>query len=69
MEDAETGARMLVDTSDSGVRKEYADRAREAAGKRRRSLAAIGVDEIPLRTDRSYVEPLLRAFRARERRR
>ncbi len=69
MEDAETGARTLVDTSDAGVRATYARRAQAAAAQRRRTLAAIGVDEVALRTDRSYVEPLLRAFRARELRR
>ncbi len=69
LEDAETGARALLDTADSRVRDAYAARARAAAARRSRTLAAIGVDEIPLRTDGSYVEPLLRAFRARERRR
>ena len=69
MEDAETGACTLLDTSNARVRDAYAARAREAAARRSRMLTAIGVDEIPLRTDRSYVEPLLRAFRARERRR
>ncbi len=69
LHDAETGARVLVDTSDSAVRAAYTDRARERAAARRRSLAAAGIDEILLETGRSYVEPLLRAFRARERRR
>jgi uncharacterized protein (DUF58 family) len=69
MEDAETGSRVLVDTSDTSVREAYAARSREAAERRSRTLAAIGIDEIPLRTDRSYVEPLLRAFRVRERHR
>jgi uncharacterized protein (DUF58 family) len=69
MEDAETGARVLVDTTDARIREAYGVKGREAAARRSRTLAAIGVDEIALRTDRSYVEPLLRAFRARERRR
>lgn len=69
VEDAETGARVLVDTSDSGVRAAFARRAAERAERRRRAFAAAGVEEIALATDRSYVEPLLRAFRARERRR
>jgi len=69
IEDLETGARTLVDTTDRVAREAYAARAREGVERRRRTLAAIGIDEIPLRTDRSYVEPLLRAFRARERRR
>jgi uncharacterized protein (DUF58 family) len=66
--DAETGARVLIDTSDAGVRATYAARARDLRERRRRSFAAAGVEEVPLRTDRSYVEPLLRAFRARARR-
>lgn len=69
MEDPESGARTLVDTTDARVRDAYAQRAREAADRRRRTLTAIGIDEVPLRTDASYVEPLLRAFRSRERNR
>ncbi len=68
LHDAETGARVLLDTSDAGVRRAYAERAAERAAGRRRSLATAGVDEIVLDTGGSYVEPLLRAFRARERR-
>jgi len=69
LEDAETGERALLDTSDTGVRAAYARRAADRLARRRRAFAAAGVEEIALSTDRSYVEPLLRAFRARERRR
>jgi uncharacterized protein (DUF58 family) len=69
IEDAETGARALLDTSSRAVRTAYARRAAEMRDRRRRSLAAVGVEEVALATDRSYVEPLLRAFRSRERRR
>lgn len=69
LRDAETGERLTVDTSDRGVRETYSRRAEEARVRRRRTLAAAGVEEIELRTDRSFVEPLLRAFRSRERRR
>ena len=69
LEDAETGKRIVVDTSDRAVRDGYARRALESRARRRRALAAAGIDEIELRTDRDYVEPLLRAFRLRERRR
>ena len=68
LEDAETGRRVVVDTSERGVREAYSRRAEEARIRRRRSLAAAGVEEVELRTDRGYVEPLLRAFRSRERR-
>ncbi len=69
VEDAETGQRALLDTSSRGVRAAYAARAAEQRDKRRRTLAAVGVEEVALSTDASYVEPLLRAFKARERRR
>jgi hypothetical protein len=32
---------------------------------RRRLLAGLGVEEIPIRTDRSYIQPLMAYFRAR----
>ena len=67
--DAESGRRVLLDTTDRRVREAYARRAEEAAGRRSRMLAAAGVDEISLRTDAPYMPALLRAFRARERRR
>jgi uncharacterized protein (DUF58 family) len=67
--DLETGERVLVDTSSRRAREAYARRAEELRERRRRTLAAIGVDEVPLHTDRPYVEPLLRAFRTRAERR
>jgi uncharacterized protein (DUF58 family) len=69
MRDAETGEIALVDTSSRAVRAEYARRAAELRDRRRRTLAAVGVEEVALSTDRSYVEPLLRLFRRREHRR
>jgi uncharacterized protein (DUF58 family) len=65
IEDAETGARATLDTSDGQVRAAYAERAGEIRARRRRAFAASGVDEVALRTGASYVEPLMRYFRAR----
>ncbi|MBD3367728.1 MAG: DUF58 domain-containing protein [Candidatus Eisenbacteria bacterium] len=68
MEDPETGERAVVDTSSAGVR----ERFREAADARReelmRALRKLGIDTIPLSTDRPYVEPIERFFRMRARR-
>ncbi len=66
--DAETGERALIDTSDRATRASWSRRAAEQRDARRRALAALGVEEIALATDRSYVEPLLQAFRRRARR-
>jgi uncharacterized protein (DUF58 family) len=66
VEDAETGERVTVDTSDARVRRAWARRADERRERRRRALAAANVEEVALHTDASYVEPLLRLFRSRE---
>ena len=68
VEDTESRERVIIDSSDAASRAVYAEQAVARRARRRRALAAAGVDEIALYTGRSYVEPLLRAFRARERR-
>ena len=67
LEDAESAARVVLDTSDAAVRAAYEARATERRTRRRRALAAAGVDEVALYTDRSYVPPLLQAFQSRQR--
>jgi uncharacterized protein (DUF58 family) len=65
LRDAETGSQMLVDTEDRRARERYATAAAERVVARRRLLAGLGVEEIPIRTDRSYIQPLMAYFRAR----
>jgi uncharacterized protein (DUF58 family) len=69
LQDPETGAQVLVDTEDGRERDRYATAAAERVVGRRRLLASLGVEEIPLRTDRSYIQPLMTYFRARAGRR
>ena len=69
LRDPETGAQMLIDTTDRGERARYAQAAAEAVVARRRRLAALGIEEIALRTDRSYIKPLMAFFQARAGRR
>jgi uncharacterized protein (DUF58 family) len=68
LEDAETGARRLVDASSPRVREAWA--AREVDRRRRlaRQLRTAGIDSIELETSKPYDRPLLAFFRARERR-
>ena len=69
LEDQESGARVLVDSGDPGVR----DRLAAASAKRRegrtRALRAAGVEELVLATDVDYAPTLHRAFARRARRR
>jgi uncharacterized protein (DUF58 family) len=68
LEDAETGERSAVDTSDARVREAFAAEAARVRAERNRDLRASDVDAIVVGTDRSYTEALLRFFRMRERR-
>jgi uncharacterized protein (DUF58 family) len=64
--DPETGAILDVDTSDPEVRARFAASVEEELTNRRRLLRRLAIDEIPVHTDGSVVEPLIRFFRARE---
>ena len=65
LSDPETGAEMLIDTEDTRERMRYTTAAAEAVTTRRRLLSGLGIEEIALRTDRSYIQPLMAYFRAR----
>ncbi len=62
----ESGEEVYVDTDDPEVRTFFERRVLQERDARRRLFRRLGMDEIPVRTDRSYVEPLLRFFRLRE---
>jgi uncharacterized protein (DUF58 family) len=64
--DPETGTTLDVDTSDPQVRAQFAASVEEELATRRRLLRRLAIDEIPVHTDGSVVEPLIRFFRARE---
>ena len=68
LEDAESGTKMLVDTSSDDTRLRLQIAAEEARLTRARSLKQAGVDHIALQTDRPYAEALHRAFAERARR-
>jgi uncharacterized protein (DUF58 family) len=66
--DAETGRRMLVDSSHPFVRKQYSNWWRELDKNRVATFRKSGIDSIDIRTDRSYIKPLMSFFRVREQR-
>ena len=68
LEDPETGQRIVVDSGDAGVRQRYAEAGQRRREERRRLLSAVGVDEVPIFTDRPYVQSLMAFFQARARR-
>jgi len=70
LQDLETGERRLVDTSDPGVRREFAVRARGLEEARlQERLRPAGVDPIFFEVGGDLFDPLHRYFRQRARRR
>ncbi|HEX2779782.1 MAG TPA: DUF58 domain-containing protein [Gemmatimonadaceae bacterium] len=63
--DPETGETIDIDTSDARVRARFARATEEERDARRHLLRRLAIDEIVVRTDGGYVEPLLRFFRNR----
>ncbi|HVP06791.1 MAG TPA: hypothetical protein VMS71_03035, partial [Candidatus Acidoferrum sp.] len=68
LEDTETGEILLVDTSSLQFRKEFAARAQEDYSALCRGFQLINLDFINIRTDQSYIVPLINFFKMRERR-
>lgn len=68
LEDAETGARLLLDSGNARVRTAYAERARQRTEAWRRLAIGAEVDVIDVSTDGTHLEALFRFFRRRERR-
>ena len=69
LRDPESGAERLIDTQDRGERARFASAAAAAVAARRRLLAGLGVEEVAIRIDRSYIEPLMAYFRSHAARR
>ena len=68
LHDAETGEPSLIDTSDRRLRELYSVRAEKLAEDRHQLFRSVNVDSIDISTAGSYVEPLIRFFRTREKR-
>jgi uncharacterized protein (DUF58 family) len=68
LEDAETGRRILVDTWDRNLLRQFAQHGKERSEMRRRLFRQTEVDFVELSTARPYDLPLIRFFRERARR-
>lgn len=66
--DPETGDELVVNTHDPDLRERYATMMQERADQLRSLFLSMNMDTVQIRTDESYIEPLMRFFRMRERR-
>ncbi len=67
--DSETGEHVVVDTRSTRARQLYAEINQRADAKRRKLFHTNQIDVIDIRTDETYVKPLVRFFRQRRTRR
>ncbi|MHC4321599.1 MAG: DUF58 domain-containing protein [Planctomycetota bacterium] len=68
LEDAETGEITLIDTSDRKMMERFNRFNIKNMEERAKLFRGMGVDLVDVRTDSSYVEPIMKFFRAREKR-
>lgn len=66
--DPETGRRVAVNTGRSRIRTRYDSRSGAEDQALRSLFRRLAVDEVEVRTDESYVRPLMQFFKSRERR-
>ena len=68
LEDAETGEIIIIDTYDRGVRQRFSDAAAADISKLELDFKRMKIDHVPVRTDHSYIDPLVRFFKQRAKR-
>jgi len=66
--DAETGEFFMVDTASAKVRQAYHSKSRRMTEDRSRLFASISVDHIDIRTDKPYIDELIKFFKMRRKR-
>jgi uncharacterized protein (DUF58 family) len=69
LRDLESGEYALIDTGSAAVRRDYREQREAAALARQRLFRSLGIDAIEVDTRESYMHPLMRFFRLREKRR
>ena len=69
LEDAETGRRVCIDPGDKEFARSYARGSDHRARRRGRLFRSLGMDEISVSTDGSYVDEIVKFFMTRRRRR
>ncbi len=66
LEDAETGEHILIDTGRKSVRQNFSTAARNLSLELKHFFRSSEIDLIEISTDGSYLEPIVRFFKSRE---
>ena len=67
-QDQETGERVLLDASQPRLRKEFGKAAAKREEELDRLFKSLRIDKVDIAAEASYIEPLMRFFKIRERR-
>lgn len=67
--DPESGERVLVDSGSRKVREAYKAKAQEQFDARENLFRTAGIDHLAVNTQEGYIEPLIKFFQVREKRR
>ena len=67
--DAESGERFIVDTRNASLRRDFERTTGKAIEMQERFFRSVDVDCVRIETDKPYLDPLIKFFRMRERRR
>ena len=68
LEDRETGETVLLDSSSKKMMRAFHDKSADADQKLDKLFKQLGIDKVPVASEGSYVEPLMKFFRVREKR-
>jgi hypothetical protein len=68
LEDAETGERLLIDTSDDDFRRNFRENAIRFDNSIRQMFKSLKIDHINIKTGEPYDIPLIKFFKERSRR-
>jgi uncharacterized protein (DUF58 family) len=69
LEDAETGESILVDTFNKNVVEHFRSKKREERLRIKKELRAMGIDIMEIQIDKPLIDPIIRFFKTREKKR
>ncbi|MBD3267005.1 DUF58 domain-containing protein [bacterium] len=68
LQDAETGEIIIIDTYDEAIRSQFQQTAEADISQLELEFKKRKIDHVPIRTDRPYIDPLIRFFKLRAKR-
>jgi uncharacterized protein (DUF58 family) len=69
LQDIETGEKRIFDTWNKSLRESYIDHNRRRMSEINRVFQSLGIDRVVIRTDEAYLDPIVKYFRKRAKRR